>query len=54
LKPGGTVQVTATDGDGNEITFEALVRIDNEVELDYYRHGGVLHMVLRKMIAGSE
>jgi aconitate hydratase len=53
LKPGGTVQVTATDGDGNEITFEALVRIDNEVELDYYRHGGVLHMVLRKMIAGS-
>ncbi len=27
--------------------FEALVRFDSEVEIDYYRHGGILRMVLR-------
>jgi aconitate hydratase len=32
-----------------EIEFEAVVRVDNEVELEYYRHGGVLPYVFEKL-----
>jgi aconitate hydratase len=34
---------------GEERTFEAMVRIDSAVEVEYYRHGGVLQMVLRRL-----
>ncbi|WP_421384987.1 aconitate hydratase AcnA [Bacillus salacetis] len=47
VKPRDIVKVTATDEDGNKTEFEALVRFDSEVEVDYYRHGGILQMVLR-------
>ncbi|HWJ80052.1 MAG TPA: aconitate hydratase AcnA [Niallia sp.] len=47
VKPRDYVEVTATDEDGKKTTFEALVRFDSEVEIDYYRHGGILPMVLR-------
>ncbi|WP_174733409.1 aconitate hydratase AcnA [Mesobacillus harenae] len=47
VKPRDFVKVTATDEQGNKVTFEALVRFDSEVEIDYYRHGGILQMVLR-------
>ena len=30
--------------------FEAIVRIDTPVEIDYYRNGGILQTVLRKMV----
>jgi aconitate hydratase len=43
-----TVRVS-TDG-GTE--FDAVVRIDTPGEADYYRHGGILQYVLRKMIEG--
>jgi aconitate hydratase len=32
------------------IEFDAVVRIDTPGEADYYRHGGILQYVLRKMI----
>jgi aconitate hydratase len=48
LVPGGTVQVTAR-GDGGEKSFQAVARIDTPVELEYYRHGGILHYVLRRL-----
>jgi aconitate hydratase len=32
------------------ITFPATVRIDTPVELDYYRNGGILQTVLRKLL----
>jgi len=51
MEPGSTIRVTATSSDGGEITFEALSRIDTAVEVDYYRHGGILHMVLRELLA---
>ncbi|MBC6309299.1 aconitate hydratase AcnA [Listeria sp. FSL L7-1582] len=41
------VTVTAVAEDGTHKTFEALVRFDSDVEIDYYRHGGILPMVLR-------
>jgi len=47
VRPRDMVKVTATDENGNSKEFEVLVRFDSEVEIDYYRHGGILRMVLR-------
>lgn len=47
VKPRDFVKVTATDEEGNKKEFEVLVRFDSDVEIDYYRHGGILQMVLR-------
>jgi aconitate hydratase len=44
-------RVTATSADGNQITFEARVRIDTPQEYEYYCHGGILHYVLRQLAA---
>jgi aconitate hydratase len=48
---GGEVTVTATDADGGTKTFGALVRIDTPGEAEYYRHGGILQYVLRRLAA---
>jgi aconitate hydratase len=50
LKPGARVQVRARSEDGREKTFEATLRIDSAIEVEYYRHGGVLQMVLRRLL----
>lgn len=47
VKPRDIVKVTATDETGKVTEFKALARFDSEVEIDYYRHGGILQMVLR-------
>ncbi|TFH88337.1 aconitate hydratase AcnA [Billgrantia azerbaijanica] len=52
LSPGGKVKVTITSDKG-EKALEALCRIDTTNELEYYRHGGILHYVLRKMIGSA-
>jgi len=44
-----TVSVTATDDDGNETLFDCKVRLDTPQEVEYYRHGGILHYVLRQL-----
>ena len=51
LTPGAEVQVTATDASGTANSFTAKVRIDTPVEMDYYRNGGILQTVLRKLLA---
>jgi aconitate hydratase A / 2-methylisocitrate dehydratase len=43
-----TVAVRATGPEG-EVGFEARVRIDTPMEAEYYRHGGILHYMLRQM-----
>jgi aconitate hydratase len=50
LEPHAQLKVAARRNDGSEAQFEVECRIDSEVELDYYRHGGVLQMVLRRML----
>ena len=45
--PGGRVDVTATAEDGTAKKFKAVVRLNSNVEVDYYRHGGILPRVLR-------
>ncbi|PAD48471.1 aconitate hydratase AcnA [Shouchella clausii] len=51
IKPRDYVTVTAVSEDGKKTEFEALVRFDSDVEIDYYRHGGILQMVLREKLA---
>lgn len=43
------VQIEAVADDGKVTNFEAQVRIDTPKEADYYRHGGILHYVLRQL-----
>jgi aconitate hydratase len=45
-----TLKVTATAEDGSSKSFDAVLRIDTPGEADYYRNGGILQYVLRKMI----
>jgi aconitate hydratase len=46
-----SVEVKATDSDGNEKVFDVRVRIDTPNEVEYYQNGGILHYVLRKLAA---
>ena len=49
LEPRSTIRVKATNDQGKVTEFEASVRIDTPVELDYYYNGGILPTVLRKL-----
>jgi aconitate hydratase len=49
VTPRQLIDVTATRPDGSKLTFQAVCRLDTPVEIEYYRNGGVLHTVLRKM-----
>jgi aconitate hydratase len=53
LEPHAELEVVATSDDGKQTRFNVECRIDSDVELDYYRHGGVLQMVLRRMLSES-
>jgi len=48
LQPGMQVEVVAR-GEGGERRFQTVCRIDTPVELEYYRNGGILQTVLRRM-----
>jgi aconitate hydratase len=50
FKPGRTVKVRAKRADGKTIEFDARVRIDTPNEAEYYRHGGILKYVLRRLV----
>ncbi|MFO0874280.1 MAG: aconitate hydratase AcnA [Phycisphaerales bacterium] len=49
LQPRQEVAVTASRLDGTTRRFMAIARVDTPVEVDYYRNGGILHTVLRRM-----
>ncbi|MCS7309626.1 MAG: aconitate hydratase AcnA [Armatimonadetes bacterium] len=49
LQPRQEVTVVAIDEAGNEKRFTAIARVDTPIEVEYYRHGGILPMVLRQM-----
>src|SRR5690606_16763549 len=51
LVPRATVTVKITRANGEVINVETLCRIDTANELDYYRNGGILHYVLRNLVA---
>jgi len=49
LTPRGTLRVIARTDDAVSVTFDVLCRIDGPIELDYYRNGGILPAVLRRL-----
>ena len=51
VKPRQQITVHARRASGETITFQTICRIDTPVEVDYYRNGGILHTVLRRMAA---
>jgi aconitate hydratase len=51
LQPRSNIRVIATRADGSKLEFDAVVRIDTPVEMDYFRNGGILQTVLRNLLA---
>ena len=47
--PRARLAVTARSDDGTELRFEAIARLDGPIEVDYYRNGGILPAVLRRL-----
>jgi len=48
--PRKALAVKAVKADGSEVEFKVGTRLDSEIEVDYFKHGGILPYVLRKMI----
>jgi len=51
VQPGQMAKVTVTREDGSSFEFDAIVRLDSLVDVDYYRNGGILQTVLRQLMA---
>lgn len=45
------LEVIATRADGSTLAFQVIARLDTEVDVTYFRHGGILPYVLRQMLA---
>ena len=50
LRPGQTLNVHGRRADGSEFAFDVTCRIDTPIEIEYYRHGGILPYVLRQIL----
>jgi aconitate hydratase len=50
LTPKEQLSVTATREDGTAVEFTVVARVDSPVEIDYYRNGGILQTVLRRLV----
>lgn len=50
LEPGAKLTTFAKHEDGSEIHFEVIARLDTPMDFEYYRNGGILHTVLRRII----
>ncbi len=50
LAPRQTLKVKVTRADGSSSSFDATCRLDTAVEINYYKNGGILQTVLRKML----
>lgn len=50
ITPGKTLEVTVEKQNGNKFNFEVVARLDTEVDVTYFRHGGILPYVLRQMM----
>ncbi len=51
LKPKAKITVNATRADGSTFDFEVVVRVDSQVDVHYYRNGGILPAVLRRLMS---
>jgi aconitate hydratase len=53
VDPGEEMRVRVKKADGTQSSFTAIARIDSTVDKDYLRHGGILQMVLRNLMAAK-
>ncbi|MEZ5335118.1 MAG: aconitate hydratase AcnA, partial [Methanolobus sp.] len=53
LKPFGELEVVAKSKNGEEKSFKVLVRLNSDIEIEYYMNGGILHKFLRDSIKGE-
>jgi aconitate hydratase len=51
IKPGQQVALEIEDRNGQQRSVPVKLRIDTPIEIDYYRHGGILPFVLRQLLA---
>jgi aconitate hydratase len=51
MTPRKSLQVKAIKSDGREVNFEAVARLDTDIDVDYFENGGILPYVLRKMLS---
>ena len=49
VEPRIILTIKVENGDGAEKQFQVLARLDTDLEVEYYRNGGILHKVLRNM-----
>jgi aconitate hydratase len=52
LKPRQKVVMKVTRSSGQTLEISLRCRIDTDIEIEYYRHGGILPYVLRQLTAG--
>ena len=50
IKPQQELPVTATKPDGRILRFKVLTRLDSNVDIVYFKNGGILHTVLRNLL----
>lgn len=50
MAPSQVLNVVAVDAKGKSKTFKALSRLDSKIEIEYYRHGGILQYMLRQFL----
>lgn len=53
LKPQGEACLVVTRGDGTRTEVPLTLRIDTPIEIDYYKHGGILPFVLRQLLGAA-
>jgi aconitate hydratase A / 2-methylisocitrate dehydratase len=53
IKPRQKLPLKIERADGRSETVEVILRIDTPIEVDYYRHGGILPYVLRELLGAS-
>jgi aconitate hydratase len=51
IEPGKTLTLEIERKDGKRDSVPVKLRIDTPIEIDYYRHGGILQFVLRQLLA---
>jgi len=50
MAPKSIITVKAKKADGSVIEFQAIALLNTDVEVNYYRNGGILHTVLRNLV----
>ncbi|SMO71743.1 aconitate hydratase AcnA [Melghirimyces algeriensis] len=50
IQPFQKVNVTATKPDQSTVEFQAIIRLDSQVDIEYYKNGGILQTVLRQLL----